>query len=46
VRDILDRSAEDMAAWRARIRTTARERYAWPIAAAAYQDLVRRLRPG
>jgi glycosyltransferase involved in cell wall biosynthesis len=46
VRDILDRSAEDMAAWRARIRATARERYAWPIAAAAYQDLVRRLRPG
>jgi glycosyltransferase involved in cell wall biosynthesis len=46
VRDILDRSPEDMGAWRARIRATARERYAWPIAAAAYQDLVRRLRPG
>jgi glycosyltransferase involved in cell wall biosynthesis len=46
VRDILDRTSEDMAAWRARIRATARERYAWPIAAAAYQDLVRRLRPG
>jgi glycosyltransferase involved in cell wall biosynthesis len=45
VRDILDRSPEDMAAWRARIRATARERYAWPIAAAAYQELVRRLRP-
>ena len=46
VRDILDRSAEDMAAWRARIRATARERYSWPIAAAAYQELIRRLRPG
>ena len=46
VRDILDRSADDMAAWRARIRATARERYSWPIAAAAYQELIRRLRPG
>jgi glycosyltransferase involved in cell wall biosynthesis len=46
VRDILDRPPAAMAAWRARIRATARERYAWPIAAAAYEDLVRRLRPG
>jgi glycosyltransferase involved in cell wall biosynthesis len=46
MRDILERSPEERDAWRARIRATARERYAWPIAAAAYQDLVRRLRPG
>ncbi len=46
VRDILDRPPEDLAAWRARIRATARERYSWPIAAAAYQGLIRTLRPG
>jgi glycosyltransferase involved in cell wall biosynthesis len=45
VRDILERSPEERDAWRARIRATARERYAWPIAAAAYQQLVRTLRP-
>lgn len=46
VSDILERSPQERDAWRARIRATARERYAWPIAAQAYQGLVRRLRPG
>jgi glycosyltransferase involved in cell wall biosynthesis len=46
VRDILDRPAEERWAWRERIRSVASERYSWPIAAAAYQELVRDLRPG
>jgi glycosyltransferase involved in cell wall biosynthesis len=40
---ILELPAEDRAAWRDRIRTTARERYAWPIAAEAYVRLIRSL---
>jgi len=40
---ILELPAEDHAAWRLRIRTTARERYAWPIAAEAYARLLRSL---
>lgn len=43
VRSILDLPPAELAAWRERIRTTARERYSWPIAAAAYRDLVRSL---
>jgi glycosyltransferase involved in cell wall biosynthesis len=43
VRSILELPAAELAAWRERIRTTARERYSWPIAAAAYRDLVRSL---
>ncbi len=50
IREVLDRSPEARAAWRARIAATARERYSWPIAAAAYRDLVGSLdaaaRPG
>jgi glycosyltransferase involved in cell wall biosynthesis len=40
VRSILALSPAERAAWRARIARTARERYSWPIAAAAYRALV------
>jgi glycosyltransferase involved in cell wall biosynthesis len=40
IREILDLPAAERAAWRERIATTARERYGWPIAAAAYRELV------
>ncbi len=40
IREILDLPPEERAAWRDRIATTARERYGWPIAAAAYRELV------
>ena len=40
IREILDLPASERAAWRERIAATARERYSWPIAAAAYLDLV------
>jgi hypothetical protein len=40
IREILDLPAAERAAWRERIATTARERYGWPIAAAAYRGLV------
>ena len=43
VRDILDLPPGERAAWRERIARTARERYSWPIAAAAYQGLVAEL---
>jgi glycosyltransferase involved in cell wall biosynthesis len=46
VRSILDLPPAELAAWRERIRTTARERYSWPIAARAYRDLVRSLEAG
>lgn len=45
IREILDLSAAERAAWRERIATTARERYGWPIAAAAYRQLVRSVVP-
>ena len=40
VRAILDIPPPEREAWRERIATTARERYSWPIAAAAYRGLV------
>jgi glycosyltransferase involved in cell wall biosynthesis len=40
IREILDLPAAERAAWRERIATTARERFGWPIAAAAYRELV------
>jgi glycosyltransferase involved in cell wall biosynthesis len=43
IRSILDLPGEERAAWRKRIRSLARERYSWPIAAAAYAGLVRGL---
>jgi glycosyltransferase involved in cell wall biosynthesis len=43
MRAILDLPAAEREAWRERIRTTARQRYSWPIAAAAYRELVRSL---
>jgi glycosyltransferase involved in cell wall biosynthesis len=43
---ILDLPPADREAWRARIATTARERYSWPIAAAAYRGLVASLGSG
>ena len=36
--------AAERATWRERIARTARERYGWPIAAAAYRELVASLR--
>ena len=45
VRAILELPEAEREAWRERIRTTARERYSWPIAAAAYRGLVRSLGP-
>jgi glycosyltransferase involved in cell wall biosynthesis len=45
IRAILDRPAEERAAWRRRIQAVARERYSWPIAAEAYAGLVRSLGP-
>jgi len=46
IRAILDLPPAEREAWRARIAATARERYSWPIAAAAYRDLVRSLGAG
>ncbi len=43
IRAILELPPAEREAWRARIAATARERYSWPIAAAAYRDLVRSL---
>ena len=40
IREILDLPAADRAAWRERIAATARANYSWPLAAAAYTDLV------
>jgi glycosyltransferase involved in cell wall biosynthesis len=40
IREILDLPAAERAAWRVRIAATARERYSWPTAAAAYRKLV------
>jgi glycosyltransferase involved in cell wall biosynthesis len=40
IREILDLPASERAAWRERIASTARARYSWPLAAAAYLDLV------
>jgi glycosyltransferase involved in cell wall biosynthesis len=44
IRSILDLPAEERAEWRARIRETSRSRYSWPIAAAAYREVLRSLR--
>ncbi len=46
IMEILAIPADERAAWRRRIAATARERYSWPIAAAAYTDLIRDLDPG
>jgi hypothetical protein len=43
IRSVLVRMAADPG-WRARIRALARERHAWPVAEAAYVELVRGLR--
>jgi glycosyltransferase involved in cell wall biosynthesis len=40
---VLDRLAREGEAWRDRIATTSRERFAWPAAATAYRALVRRI---
>ena len=40
IREILDLPAAERAAWRERIAATARRTYSWPLAAAAYLDLV------
>jgi glycosyltransferase involved in cell wall biosynthesis len=40
IRSILELPEAERAAWRERIQALARERYSWPIAAAAYRDLV------
>jgi glycosyltransferase involved in cell wall biosynthesis len=46
IREILELPPAEREAWRARIAATARTRYSWPIAAAAYRDLVRSLGAG
>jgi glycosyltransferase involved in cell wall biosynthesis len=46
IRSILELPAADRVAWRERIQALARERYSWPIAAAAYRDLVKSLEGG
>ncbi len=43
VRSILELPPAERVAWRTRIARTARERYSWPIAAAAYRGLVAEL---
>jgi len=43
IRAILELPPTERAAWRERIARTARERYSWPIAAAAYRGLVAEL---
>ena len=40
IREILDLPAAERAAWRERIAATARARFSWPMAAAAYRGLV------
>jgi glycosyltransferase involved in cell wall biosynthesis len=45
IQAILDLPAEERQAWRGRIAETARQRYSWPLAAAAYRDVVAGLRP-
>jgi glycosyltransferase involved in cell wall biosynthesis len=40
IRSILERPEAERAAWRELIQALAREHYSWPIAAAAYSDLV------
>lgn len=42
---ILDVPAQDRRVWRSRIAETARTRYSWPQAAAAYREVVAALRP-
>jgi glycosyltransferase involved in cell wall biosynthesis len=44
--DVLDRQADERLAWRRRIQAVARERYTWPVAAAAYREVIDGLRPG
>jgi glycosyltransferase involved in cell wall biosynthesis len=46
IRSILELPPADRAAWRKRIQALARDRYSWPIAAAAYRGLVRSLETG
>jgi glycosyltransferase involved in cell wall biosynthesis len=43
MREILELPPAERDAWRERIAATARQRYSWPIAAAAYRTLVRSL---
>ena len=46
IREILDLSPAERDSWRARIAAISRDRFSWPIAAAAYRELVRSLGPG
>jgi glycosyltransferase involved in cell wall biosynthesis len=43
IRSILDVPPVEVTAWRARIRETARAGYSWPIAAAAYREVIHSL---
>jgi glycosyltransferase involved in cell wall biosynthesis len=43
--EILDLPPVERHAWRRSIRAVARERYSWPVAAAAYRGLLGRIRP-
>jgi glycosyltransferase involved in cell wall biosynthesis len=43
ITQVVDLRQDDLDAWRSRIATTARDKYSWPRAAAAYRGLVRGL---
>ena len=43
IRSILELPVEERRAWRARLAALARERYSWPIAAEAYESVLRSL---
>ena len=43
IRSIVDLPADERQAWSERLVSTARERYSWPIAAAAYETVLRRI---
>ena len=43
IRSILDVAVQERSAWRERLSAVARERYSWPIAARAYETVLRRV---
>ena len=43
IRSIVDLPADERQAWSARLANTALEHYSWPIAAAAYETVLRRI---
>ena len=43
IRSILELPIDERRSWRARLASAARERYSWPIAARAYETVLRRV---